>query len=309
MLAVALLLAGCAARQTAALLEERPGFLTSSADVAGVPFHPQQRYQCGPAALAMALGWAGVQATPGLVAPKVFIPGRQGSLQVEMQAAARRHGMLAYVLAPKLADLLAEVGSGHPVIVFQNLGFGWYPLWHYAVLIAYDLNSGRVVLHSGTQARRVLPLSTFERTWSRAGSWAMLVLPAERLPLTASERGYLRAVLALEQSGNFRAAAAAYTAALGRWPHSLVARVGEGNSYYAMGDLEQAERSFLQAATEHPGSAAAFNNLAQTRFERGYYRQALTAAEEAVRLDPATPAYGQTLAQIRDRLPAGPSSP
>ena len=59
---------------------------------------------------------------PDSLTDEVDIPGRKGSLQVEMLAGARRNGLLAYVLAPELKDVLAEVAAGNPVVVLQNLG-------------------------------------------------------------------------------------------------------------------------------------------------------------------------------------------
>jgi hypothetical protein len=36
--------------------------------------------------------------------PQVYLPARKGSLQVEMLAAARRHGLVSYQLAPSKVD-------------------------------------------------------------------------------------------------------------------------------------------------------------------------------------------------------------
>ena len=49
-----------------------------------VPFFPQEEYQCGPAALATVLTWTGVNVTPAELAPQVYLPERQGSLQLEI---------------------------------------------------------------------------------------------------------------------------------------------------------------------------------------------------------------------------------
>src|SRR5574342_247053 len=62
-------------------------------ELARVPFFAQEAYQCGPAALAMALGAAGKRVTPEELVAEVYLPGREGSLQVEMLAATRRQGL------------------------------------------------------------------------------------------------------------------------------------------------------------------------------------------------------------------------
>ena len=90
--AVLLWLTGCATPQVAALLARPPATLPARVELTGVPFHPQEEYQCGPAALATVLVHAGVATTPDALVPEVYLPARGGSLQAEMLAAARRHG-------------------------------------------------------------------------------------------------------------------------------------------------------------------------------------------------------------------------
>ena len=139
---LAMALGGCAVilPQSHALKEQRPSDLPVRAELTDVPFFAQEDYQCGPAALAMALNAAGVGVTPDALVNQVYIPARKGSLQVEMLASARRHGLLAYELAPELKDVLAEVAAGNAVIVLQNQGlWSFHPYWHYAVVIGYDL--------------------------------------------------------------------------------------------------------------------------------------------------------------------------
>jgi tetratricopeptide (TPR) repeat protein len=257
---------------------------TGRVELAEVPFYPQEQYQCGPAALAMALDAAGRQVTPEQLVPEVYLPGREGSLQVEMLATARRHGMVAYPLEGGLQAAYAELRAGTPVIVLQNLALTWFPMWHYAVVIGYDGQPGDVILHSGTQARATLSASVFERTWKRAGEWAMLVLPPDRIPVTAGPESYLRAVIALEKTGQAQAARTAYQTAARRWPDSLVAWMGVGNTNYALHELAEAELAYREAAARHPNSAAAYNNLAQVLAERQRYPEAIAAARAAVEL-------------------------
>jgi len=76
--------------------------------------------------------------------------------------------------------LFTEIAAGHPVIVLQNLAFDWYPVWHYAVAVGYDLDAQEITLRSGRERRLQLPLGTFEDTWRRGGHWAMLALPPLR---------------------------------------------------------------------------------------------------------------------------------
>jgi tetratricopeptide (TPR) repeat protein len=296
-------LGGCATPQTQALLKTNSSQLPQQAELSEVPFYPQETHQCGPASLAMVLDSGGAKVTPQELTSQVYLPGREGSLQVEMLAAARRNGMLAYELAPKLDDVLAEVASGTPVVVLQNLALSWYPIWHYAVVVGYDLPRGEIVLRSGLERRQVLPLTTFEHTWERAGYWAMLALPPGAVPRTATEAGYMSAAVALEMTGQPKSAEAAYESALRRWPDNLTARIGMGNTAYALGDITRAENAYRQAALDHPDSQIAYNNLAQTLADQKRYAEALAAANQAVSLGgPEQPAAQDTLEQIKKNM-------
>lgn len=282
MAAGALALAGCAALPLPTA--SAPPLPARSVELQQVPFFPQQEYQCGPAALAMALGAAGRKATPEQLVPQVYLPGREGSLQPEMAATARRQGMVAYPVEGGLESLYAEVAAGTPVVVLQNLALPWIPRWHYAVVVGFDRARREIILRSGQERRLVMPLDVFDRTWERSGRWALAVLPPERLPATADEGRYLDAVLALEKAKQRRATRAAYATATRAWPDSLVAWMGLGNASYALGDLSQAERAFREATQRHPQSAAAFNNLAHVLAQRKRYPEALKAARTAVSL-------------------------
>jgi hypothetical protein len=297
-------LGGCAswfANQSAALLAEVPPGLPPQAEKREVPFFAQAPLHCGPAALAMVLADAGRPVSPEELSGAMFLPERGGSLQVEVLAAARRQGVLAVPLPGRLEALLREVAAGHPVVVLQNLGLAIAPRWHYAVLVGYDLTQREVVLRSGTVERLAMAVETFELTWARAGSWAFVALPPGRLPLTAEEAATVQAGAALERSAP-AAAATSYEAMLQRWPDSLGASLGLGNSRFAMGELAAAAAAFERAAQRHD-SAVAWNNLARTRLALGRPAQAREAAEKAVaRAEAAEPrwtaAARATLAEV-----------
>lgn len=270
-----------------------------SVELLDVPFFSQSEYQCGPAALATVLGSAGAKITPEALVSEVYLPGRQGSLQLELLASTRRRGYVPYVLEPRLADILDEVSAGSPVLVLQNLGLDWHPQWHYAVIVGFDLSAGNIILRSGQEARRVVSMDVFERTWERADFWAMVAMPPDRLPVTARETSYVSAILALERTKRWRDVSLAYHTALARWPNNLVARIGLGNSLYELGDLPGAEAAYRRAAHDHPRAAVAFNNLAQALADQERFPEAEEAARRAVRLGgPMQDQYRDTLEQI-----------
>lgn len=302
---LALVLAGCATPPQTQRLLSAPAAFQTPVELKEVPFFPQDDYQCGPAALAMALNWTGVQVLPDDLTPRVYLPERKGSLQAEMVAATRRYGRVGYVLRPKLEDLLQEVKEGNPVVVLENLSFNWYPTWHYAVVIGYDLERREVILRSGRDRRLALPLRTFEYMWRRGNHWALVVVPPDRIPGTAEENAYLQAVVGLERVQRLDEASTAYRTALERWPDSLGARIGLGNSRYGLGDMNGAEQAFREAVAHYPETAVGFNNLAQVLVDQGRLAEAAEAARRAVAIGgPLKERYVQTLEEIMERQAA-----
>ncbi|MFA7455795.1 MAG: PA2778 family cysteine peptidase [Desulfobulbaceae bacterium] len=266
-----------------------------------VPFFAQEEYQCGPAALAMLLAWSGVDISPDQLTPMVYSPSLEGSLQPAMVAAARRHGRIAHTLhGPE--NLMVELEAGHPVLVLQNLGLSWFPRWHYAVVTGYDRGSDSFYLHSGVQAMQEFSARLFARTWARSGYWGLLVLPPGRLPATATEKSFSSAAAGLERTGRLQAAIEAYEAALRRWPTSFVLRMGLGNSLYALGDMEGAEKAFRGASVLRPDNGEALNNLAVVLAATGRREEALSVIERAIGVGGA---FQQEFIKTRQEILAG----
>ena len=278
----ALAVSGCASwvPQTRELARGIPPRLPERVELTEVPFFPQKEYQCGPAALATVLVGAGAKTTPEELVPQVYIPDRKGSLQVEMLAAARRHGMVSYALAPRFENMLRELAAGTPVIVLQNMGV-FFEGWHYAVAMGYDYPFGTLVLRSGTLERDVLPFAAHEVIWMRSGHWAMVAVPPDKIPATAEEKSWLNAIAAFERAGDARGARTAYQTFLGRWPENVNARVGLANTHHALGELAQAEAVLREASKREPDSVIVLNNLAQTLSDQGRHEEALPFIERA----------------------------
>ena len=280
-LACIALLQGCVSwtPQSRALAESRPQGVPGARELTEVPFFAQSDYQCGPAALAMVMVAAGVKTTPDELVPEVYLPERKGSLQVEMLAAARRHGLVSYQLAPSYADLIREIAAGTPVILLQNLGIK--EGWHYAVAVGYDWDNGMLQLRSGLNERQELPFAMNEIVWRRSDYWAMVAVPPDRIPASADEQRWLAAITALERAGQPAPARTAYRTFLGRWPANVNAAIGLANAHHALGELRDAEGVLREAARREPDSLIVLNNLAQTLADQGRYAEALPFAERA----------------------------
>ncbi len=237
------------------------------AAVVGVPLIQQADFFCGPASLAMVMQWQGLDVTQQDLAAQAFTPGARGTYLADMLGTARRRGQLAVPVAD-FAGLTAEVDAGHPVIVFQNLGLSFAPIWHYGVVTAYDLDAETVTLNSGQRDVMVMALADFLISWDLADRWAITMTPPDQLPAAASEIDVLQAAAALEGAGQPRAAAAAYQAGGERWRESWLWPFGLGNALYAVGELSGAEAAFREALRRNPGAAAAQNNLAEVERKR-----------------------------------------
>jgi len=285
--------------QSEALRESPPQGLPQRVELAQVPFHAQSDFLCGPATLAMVFNAAGFKADVESLTPMVYLPGRQGSLQAEMLGATRRSGLVAYTLAPRLEDLLREVAAGTPVVVLLNLAFRLIPVWHYAVIVGYDLDKREVIVRSGRKARDTWGFSFLEYFWQESGYWSMLALPPGRVPASAREAQFAAAVAALERAGRPHDARESYRALIARWPDNLVGLVGLGNVEYTLKDMAGAERAFRRASEAHPQSAIAFNNLAHVLAILGRLADAEAAARTAVELGgPSLPEARKTLESI-----------
>lgn len=304
-LLLALLLGACAGRVP---VVDETGLepFDTAIELTQTPFFPQAEYQCGPAALATVLGYSGVPVQPEQLVPRVLLPARRGSLQTELVAAARSHGVVPYRIIPRLAALLSELSAGRPVLVLQNLGLSGLPVWHYAVVVGYQPERRLLLLRSGTERRLEMTLDDFLPTWRRADNWGLVLLRPGELPAVDDMAGLVRAAAGLEAVGQPAAARQTYRSALQRWPTAASVWLGEGNASYALGDLAAAERAYRQVLSLSPADAVAHNNLAQVLAERGCLQAARTTIGAGLALPGIAPRWREQLQRTRDQLEALP---
>lgn len=301
-LALLLALSGCSTQLLTDAAAAQP-----RVEISSTPFFPQTDHHCGPAALATVLGAAGASASADELAHEVYIPGRKGSLQVELLAAARRHQRLAYVLEPSLPALLRELEHGKPVLVLQNFGIAPLPLWHYAVVIGYDRERDTFLLRSGRHELQQLAARRFLGTWGRADNWAFIALRPGELPADPGAVKYLDAAAALEALGNPAAVTPAYEAAVTHWPEEPLAWFAQANNALALGQGASAEAAYREVLRLAPAQIPARNNLALLLAQRGCTSEALTIlapARAAAGDGPLAAEVADSLRSIESQAPA-----
>jgi tetratricopeptide (TPR) repeat protein len=298
---LAVALTGCATSPP--LADGLPATAPRALELDSTPYFPQDAYQCGPAALATLLVASGVDVAPGSLTPEIYLPERRGSLSLELVGAARRHGRLPYVLASTADEMVAELEAGRPVLVLQNLGVSKLPRWHYAVLIGYDADRNIAVLRSGRERRLEMKWQRFAGTWHRGGRFAMTTLRPDQIPGHAEPERFVAAAAGLEAAGQRSAAAAAYDAAIMRWPREPHAWLGRGNVAYADGDRAAAADAWSRAIMLDPANAAARNNLAELLLEAGCLDESRRQIERASALAQGT-ALETAVSESRSKIDA-----
>lgn len=299
--AVASLFTGCGLHKVSGP-GENP---TADIELTNTPFFPQKEYQCGPAALAALLVSADVATRPDLLTPDLYIPGRQGTLQLEIIGAIRRHNLVPYEIKPRMTAITAELQAGRPVLVLQNLGLKILPTFHYAVVIG-QLRDGRVILRSGVTERLIMEADDFLRTWEIAGSWGVIALKPDQLPADGDISAYLEAVAGLEATGNAQLAGQCYSTVLYHHPRNDLAVFGLANTLFAQHRYTAAAAYYSSLLKRNPAHAEAVNNLAETLAALHCYQQAITLLDDLPRpaaTQTGKPAFlSNTRQEIKERL-------
>jgi hypothetical protein len=282
---------------------------TDVPELAAVPFFPQTAYDCGPAALATILGAVGVDVTATELIDLVYVEDLQGSLQVELVAAKRRFGRVPMPIGPRFEDLLVELESGRPVLVLQNLGFARAPVWHYAVVVGFDAEAGRVILRSGAEPRRRERIDRFLRRWGLADNWGFVASPPREIPASATPDRYMRALVGSQHRLDVIDTGAAFEAALLRWPEEPLVLFLAAAHKHEETQLAAAAILYKRLLTIEPEHAAARNNLANVLLDLGCREEALRQARLASAQPLPGGAFDAAIADTLLRIESAPADP
>jgi ABC-type bacteriocin/lantibiotic exporter with double-glycine peptidase domain len=141
--------------------------------IAGVPFYPQEDYQCGPAALAAVLNYRGVAVTPADIASEIYSSGAGGTLGIDMVLYAGKKGLRAEQYSGGSGDLKRNIDSGNPVILLVDLGFWAYRKAHFLVVVGY--NREGFIVDSGKEHLKFVSNDELNRIWEKTKFWTLVI--------------------------------------------------------------------------------------------------------------------------------------
>lgn len=150
--------------------------------IEGVPFFPQEEFQCGPAVLASVLNFRGNRIVPEEIARTIYLSDIRGTLKMDMVSYLRRYeekeGITVYEGAGDIEGIKKDIANGYPVIVFVDLGIWSIRKGHYMLIVGYDDDRGGMVAYSGAERDKFIPYHRFLKMWERGGYWKLLMKPS-----------------------------------------------------------------------------------------------------------------------------------
>lgn len=173
-LLVLFMMMGCASGASKSMAVSQAG-LSSFVYVEGVPFYSQTEYQCGPASLAAVLNYWGRAVSPEEIAETIYIPRLKGSLNLDLWRYAMDQGLDARIHRGSLQDLEMELLQNRPVIAFLNLGYRFYPVGHFLVVVGLDPQQGAVIVNSGKEKDKRIPYKKFLAAWKKTQYWSLWI--------------------------------------------------------------------------------------------------------------------------------------
>lgn len=246
-----------------------------------VPYLPQSEDLCGGAAIAMVLRYWGDRSVHAEDFSPMIDRSASGIRTDVLTAAVSRRGWNAY---PHHAGggansqwIRDQVDQGRPVVALIQVADDRY---HYIVIVGWTAD--RVIAHDPADAPfTIMAVADFDRAWTAAGRWGLLVLPGTEPAATTTpppEHPLMEAP--------------AVVGACDSLIQNLVelARAGE---------TDAAEAGLLAATQLCPGSPAAWREMAGIRFLQSRWREAAGFAERAATMEPADQAGWDLLATSR----------
>lgn len=147
--------------------------------IEGVPFFPQEEFQCGPSVLASVLNFRGNRIVPEEISRAIYLTDIQGTLKMDMVSYLRRYegkgGITVLETQGDIEGVKKDIAAGDPVIVFVDLGVWGIRKGHYMVIVGYDDERGGIIAYSGIERDKFISYHRFLKMWKRGGYWRLLL--------------------------------------------------------------------------------------------------------------------------------------
>jgi tetratricopeptide (TPR) repeat protein len=214
-----------------------------------VPYVAQRKDTCGAAALAMVLRYWQDDASHDDIARTLLTPELHGIAGSRLAEFARGRGMEAVAYRGDMAHLRDFVGKGRPLIVAWHMGRGRF---HDVVVVGFDDARRAVIVHDPAQGPgRAVRERTFEKRWSGAGYWTLLVAREKAVTMPTYDELVSQAVNAGRQ-GRYEQAEQALQRAIGLDPSRPEARVELAGLRFLEKKYEDAVTGFSSALVYRP---------------------------------------------------------
>jgi len=146
-----------------------------------VPFIPQKELYCGPASLATVLNFYGVKTTQEEIGKEIYLPKLRGTLNIDLLTLAKQKGAQARYYSGSLDDIKINITKNRPLILLLNLGYEFYPVYHYMVVIGFHEENGFIIAHSGIERDKAFSYKELLNAWGKTSFGTLLITPsAER---------------------------------------------------------------------------------------------------------------------------------
>jgi ABC-type bacteriocin/lantibiotic exporter with double-glycine peptidase domain len=157
--------------------------------VGGVPEVRQVgRENCGPAALAMVLGFWGVPITRddiNIANPPA--PEGGGITAAALRRFARRQGLQAFLIQGQFGDLDREIQRRRPVLVGLMKRYGRKAYPHYEVVVGINRQKQRILTLDPAQGLRANSRDGFAAEWAAAYQLTLIAIPQTQHEVTPRE--------------------------------------------------------------------------------------------------------------------------
>ena len=139
-----------------------------------VPIIAQEKYKCGPAAMAMILRYWGFLVTQEDVARTIWLSEAKTTLTTSLELYPAQFGLQAKIITPSLDLIKENISNGVPLIILMPKS---KKDSHYVVLVGFDDKRSHVLIHGGLPCRETLHYEIISEQIATEQMWCLKIYP------------------------------------------------------------------------------------------------------------------------------------